>query len=137
MTSLTFIISERFGSENVQRSGVLIALQGKHAYKFVVDDEWRFAPDQVKQISSACQARALFAYHNQPTISDIEGRINNYIDVSEFTPYVGDINFFDRSKGNFFIYGLRHGHNVYDFTSEQKIPDTEFHRNIPHLDEVK
>lgn len=42
--------------------------KGKHAYKFIVDDEWRFAPDQ-------------------PTVADIEGRINNFIDVSEFTPY--------------------------------------------------
>jgi 5'-AMP-activated protein kinase regulatory beta subunit len=41
---------------------------GKHAYKFIVDDEWRFAPDQ-------------------PTVADIEGRINNFIDVSEFQPY--------------------------------------------------
>eukprot|EP00636_Phaeomonas_parva_P003639 CAMPEP_0118888190 /NCGR_PEP_ID=MMETSP1163-20130328/25567_1 /TAXON_ID=124430 /ORGANISM="Phaeomonas parva, Strain CCMP2877" /LENGTH=274 /DNA_ID=CAMNT_0006826753 /DNA_START=155 /DNA_END=979 /DNA_ORIENTATION=- len=39
--------------------------RGKHAYKFVVDDEWRFAPDQ-------------------PTVADIEGRINNFIDVHDF-----------------------------------------------------
>lgn len=39
--------------------------RGKHAYKFVVDDEWRFAPDQ-------------------PTVADIEGRINNFIDVHNF-----------------------------------------------------
>ena len=45
--------------------------RGKHAYKFIVDDEWRFAPDQ-------------------PTVADVEGRINNFIDVSEFWPYVGD-----------------------------------------------
>lgn len=42
--------------------------RGKHAYRFVVDDEWRFAPDQ-------------------PTVADIEGRINNFIDISEFQPY--------------------------------------------------
>ena len=24
--------------------------RGKHAYKFIVDDEWRFAPDQVLEI---------------------------------------------------------------------------------------
>ena len=45
--------------------------RGKHAYKFIVDDEWTFAPDQ-------------------PTVADVEGRINNFIDVSEFCPYVGD-----------------------------------------------
>jgi len=37
----------------------------KHAYKFVVDDEWRFARDQ-------------------PTLPDVEGRINNFIDVEDF-----------------------------------------------------
>jgi hypothetical protein len=39
--------------------------RGKHAFKFIVDDEWRFAPDQ-------------------PTVADIEGRINNFIDVTDF-----------------------------------------------------
>jgi len=50
--------------------------RGKHAYKFIVDDEWRFAPDQ-------------------PTVADVEGRINNFIDVSEFCPYVGDASKYD------------------------------------------
>ena len=45
--------------------------KGKHAFKFIVDDEWRFAPDQ-------------------PTVADIEGRINNFIDVSDFQAYTGD-----------------------------------------------
>ena len=39
----------------------------KHAYKFIVDDEWRFAPDQ-------------------PTVADAAGNINNYIDLSTFSP---------------------------------------------------
>jgi 5'-AMP-activated protein kinase regulatory beta subunit len=39
-----------------------------------VDDEWRFAPDL-------------------PTVVDIEGRINNFIDVSTFVPYTGDENY--------------------------------------------
>lgn len=42
--------------------------RGKHVYKFIVDDEWRFAPDQ-------------------PTVADVEGNINNYIDVTDFQPY--------------------------------------------------
>jgi hypothetical protein len=41
--------------------------RGKHAYKFVVDDEWRFAPDQL-------------------TIADVDGNVNNFVDVSDFTP---------------------------------------------------
>mmetsp|Transcript_19289 Transcript_19289/g.25344 ORF Transcript_19289/g.25344 Transcript_19289/m.25344 type:complete len:375 (-) Transcript_19289:393-1517(-) len=48
--------------------------RGKHAFKFIVDDEWRFAPDQ-------------------PTVADIEGRINNFIDVTDFQPYTGDRDF--------------------------------------------
>ena len=36
-----------------------------HAYKFVVDDEWRFAPDL-------------------PTMTDVEGNINNIIDLTHF-----------------------------------------------------
>eukprot|EP00578_Thalassiosira_sp_NH16_P015953 CAMPEP_0181115236 /NCGR_PEP_ID=MMETSP1071-20121207/21324_1 /TAXON_ID=35127 /ORGANISM="Thalassiosira sp., Strain NH16" /LENGTH=263 /DNA_ID=CAMNT_0023199429 /DNA_START=140 /DNA_END=928 /DNA_ORIENTATION=+ len=48
--------------------------RGKHAFKFIVDDEWRFAPDQ-------------------PTVADIEGRINNFIDVTDFKAYTGDKEF--------------------------------------------
>ena len=48
--------------------------RGKHAFKFIVDDEWRFAPDQ-------------------PTVADIEGRINNFIDVTDFKAYTGDRDF--------------------------------------------
>ena len=48
--------------------------RGKHAFKFIVDDEWRFAPDQ-------------------PTVADIEGRINNFIDVTGFKAYTGDREF--------------------------------------------
>mmetsp|Transcript_22034 Transcript_22034/g.20033 ORF Transcript_22034/g.20033 Transcript_22034/m.20033 type:complete len:256 (-) Transcript_22034:55-822(-) len=71
--------------------------RGKHAYKFIVDDEWRYSPDQ-------------------PTIADIEGRINNYIDISEFSPYLGDEHFFDKSK-------------------DQKINDSEFHQYFPDIDD--
>jgi 5'-AMP-activated protein kinase regulatory beta subunit len=41
--------------------------EGRHHYKFIVDDEWRFAPDQ-------------------PTVTDLTGNVNNIIDlnVAEF-----------------------------------------------------
>lgn len=71
--------------------------RGKHAFKFIVDDEWRFAPDQ-------------------PTVADIEGRINNFIDVSDFAPYTGDDYFFEKSR-------------------ERKIPESDYRQNIPDLDE--
>ena len=70
--------------------------RGKHAFKFIVDDEWRFAPDQ-------------------PTVQDSEGRVSNFIDVSEFQPYVGDERFFERSR-------------------ERKIDDSEFGQEIPDED---
>lgn len=72
-------------------------MRGKHAYKFIVDDQWRYAPDQ-------------------PTIADIEGRTNNFIDVGDFQAYVGDENFFELSK-------------------ERKLPDSEFNQVIPDIDE--
>lgn len=40
---------------------------GQHAYKFVVDEQWRYAPDQ-------------------PTVTDAEGNVNNVIDLSGFKP---------------------------------------------------
>lgn len=42
------------------------APQKKHAYKFIVDDEWRFAPDQ-------------------PTAIDAAGNVNNICDLTNFT----------------------------------------------------
>jgi hypothetical protein len=39
--------------------------RGKHAYKFIVDDEWRFTPDQ-------------------HTMADKSGNINNFLDLTEF-----------------------------------------------------
>lgn len=71
--------------------------RGKHAYKFIVDDEWRFAPDQ-------------------PTVADVEGRINNFIDVSEFAPYIGDNTFFEKCK-------------------DRKVLNSEFNDNIPDVDD--
>jgi len=71
--------------------------KGKHAFKFIVDDEWRFAPDQ-------------------PTVADIEGRINNFIDVTDFDAYTGDENFLLRSQ-------------------DAKEDDEKYTREIPDLDE--
>ena len=60
--------------------------KGKHAFKFVVDDEWRYAPDQ-------------------PTVADVEGRINNFIDVSDFKAYTEDSSYLDIAKKDSEIYG--------------------------------
>lgn len=52
--------------------------RGKHAYKFVVDEEWRFAPDQL-------------------TVADVEGNVNNFVDVSDFQA-LSDFDFSDEVK---------------------------------------
>ena len=39
--------------------------RGKHAYKFLVDGEWRFSPDQ-------------------PTLADAQGNVNNLLDLTNF-----------------------------------------------------
>lgn len=59
--------------------------RGKHAYKFVVDEEWRFAPDQL-------------------TVADVEGNVNNFVDVSDFTP-LSDFDFTESSKSDTSLYG--------------------------------
>ncbi len=46
--------------------------KGQYLYKFVVDDEWRFAPDQ-------------------PTIADTNGHINNFLDISNFEATFGNM----------------------------------------------
>jgi len=84
--------------------------RGKHAFKFIVDDEWRFAPDQ-------------------PTVADIEGRINNFIDVSDFKAYTGDKNFEDRVE-SCGLPVLGEGADT-KFTSEEE----GFSNNMPDLDE--
>jgi 5'-AMP-activated protein kinase regulatory beta subunit len=105
--------------------------RGKHAFKFIVDDEWRFAPDQ-------------------PTVADIEGRINNFIDVTEFKPYTGDKDFEkEKAAAEYGYYGaLAEGQSeggegslsVEDVDNKDMSirPDKDgeiFNQNMPDLDE--
>ena len=105
--------------------------RGKHAFKFIVDDEWRFAPDQ-------------------PTVADIEGRINNFIDVTEFKAYTGDRDFEkEKAAAEYGFYGaLPDGQseggeataNLEDGDGKDMInkPDKDgevFSQNMPDLDE--
>ncbi|TFJ85407.1 hypothetical protein NSK_003366 [Nannochloropsis salina CCMP1776] len=60
--------------------------RGKHAFKFIVDDEWRFAPDQL-------------------TVADVEGRINNFIDVTHFKPFNEDSSTLDIARKEEELYG--------------------------------
>ncbi|RLN52133.1 hypothetical protein BBJ29_007513 [Phytophthora kernoviae] len=71
--------------------------RGKHMYKFVVDDDWRFAPDQL-------------------TMADVEGNVNNYVDVSEFEP----LSDFD---------GKNNGKD------DDEDPENPYSRYIPEIDE--
>ena len=55
-------------------------VRGKHAFKFIVDDTWRYSP-------------------TLPQISDVSGRINNFVDVTDFKPFHGDVDFAERIDG--------------------------------------
>ncbi|EGZ13197.1 hypothetical protein PHYSODRAFT_561976 [Phytophthora sojae] len=70
--------------------------RGKHMYKFVVDDDWRFAPDQL-------------------TMADVEGNVNNYVDVSDFAP----LSDFDGKKPQ----------------DDDEDPENPYSRYIPEIDE--
>ncbi|TDH73905.1 uncharacterized protein CCR75_002979 [Bremia lactucae] len=71
--------------------------RGKHMYKFVVDDDWRFAPDQL-------------------TMADVEGNVNNYVDVSDFVP----LSDFDGKDGP---------------QEDDEDPENPYARYIPEIDE--
>lgn len=118
--------------------------RGKHAFKFIVDDEWRFAPDQ-------------------PTVADIDGRINNFIDVTDFKPYTGDKSFEQEKNAAYYsrprkrdhpqnvgVPGHGHGHGHMAIAEDDSMtpdglhlsnapmedPDGEvFTHNMPDLDD--
>jgi len=86
--------------------------RGKHAFKFIVDDEWRFAPDQ-------------------PTVADIEGRINNFIDVTAFKPYTGDKDF-EKEKAAA-EYGLEQSTTSTTKSSSTAATEEVFSHNMPDV----
>ena len=91
--------------------------RGKHAFKFIVDDEWRFAPDQ-------------------PTVADIEGRINNFIDVTDFKPYTGDREF-EKEKAAA-EYGFIADEDETTEVHDRDAPDRDgevFSQTMPDMDE--
>jgi len=112
--------------------------RGKHAFKFIVDDEWRYAPDQ-------------------PTVADIEGRINNFIDVTDFKAYTGDKSFETEKNAAYYatngkMHNNNHNHNhnhdanmamredempmASDASPQLQDPDGEtFTHTMPDLDE--
>lgn len=91
---------------NLQRS--------KHAFKFIVDDEWRFAPDQ-------------------PTVADIEGRINNFIDVSEFQAYTGDLNFEKETTAMAAEDAVGGGGSIGDDGNGENDEDSKFGTTLPDV----
>jgi 5'-AMP-activated protein kinase regulatory beta subunit len=95
--------------------------RGKHAFKFIVDDEWRFAPDQ-------------------PTVADIEGRINNFIDVTDFKAYTGDKDFEkEKAAAHYGAAEPKDGEDAVPESSEDpKAPDKDgevFSHNMPDVDD--
>ena len=86
--------------------------KGKHAFKFIVDDEWRFAPDQ-------------------PTVADVDGRINNFIDVSDFVPFHGDKDFEQKTQG-----GASSADILGDSSSHHSLDnEAKYTTKMPDLDE--
>jgi 5'-AMP-activated protein kinase regulatory beta subunit len=106
--------------------------RGKHAFKFIVDDEWRFAPDQ-------------------PTVADIDGRINNFIDVTDFKPYTGDKSFEQEKNAAYYSKPRKRDHpqNMTIVEDDSETPDGNhpintaiedpdgevFTHNMPDLDD--
>ena len=95
--------------------------RGKHAFKFIVDDEWRFAPDQ-------------------PTVADIEGRINNFIDVTEFKAYTGDRELEKEKNAGQYVYTEKEQEAAEQSDSDpmSNRPDKDgevFSQNLPDLDD--
>ncbi len=76
--------------------------RGKHAFKFIVDDEWRFATDLL-------------------TMADVEGRVNNYIDLTNFQPYTGE------EDGHLMFMGKTEVNEVYG----QETPDEDEYTKEP------
>lgn len=95
--------------------------RAKHAFKFIVDDEWRFAPDQ-------------------PTVADIEGRINNFIDVTDFKPYTGDKEF-EKERAAADYHSYKADKSIADddsLSGTGKVRDSEgevYGHSMPDLDE--
>lgn len=88
--------------------------RGKHAFKFIVDDEWRFAPDQ-------------------PTVADIEGRINNFIDVTDFKPYTGDKSFEQEKNAAYYSKSHSHGHGSSKHSHPEHQPGEDDPMSNEHL----
>ena len=80
--------------------------RGKHAFKFIVDDDWRFAPDQA-------------------TISDLSGNINNYIDLTNFIVEDDTIAVQSAAARRDSLPGVPYGHTMPD--------DDEFSKDPPLL----
>lgn len=85
-----------------------------------MDDEWRFAPDQ-------------------PTVADIDGRINNFIDVSDFVAYSGDESYLSTQHSkNLRMEGqslLASFHLFFRDSGASSIAEGNFSQIRPELDE--
>jgi hypothetical protein len=75
--------------------------RGKHAYKFIVDDEWRFSSEE-------------------QTMTDRSGNINNFVDLSEFKPKFE--NLVQAKWQQKLVDQYPYGHTIPDFNDYTKEP---------------
>jgi len=77
--------------------------RGKHAYKFIVDDEWRFTSDQ-------------------HTMADKSGNINNFLDLTDFKPKFENLPDLSASLANKYLDESLYGNRIPDINEYTKEP---------------
>jgi len=77
--------------------------RGKHAYKFIVDDEWRFTSDQ-------------------HTMADKSGNINNFLDLTEFKPRFDNLPDLSTTLANKYLDESLYGNRIPDINEYTKEP---------------
>ena len=79
--------------------------RGKHAYKFIVDDEWRFTSDQ-------------------HTMADKSGNINNFLDLTDFRPKFENLPDLSASLASRYLDESLYGNRIPDINEYTKEPPT-------------
>jgi hypothetical protein len=77
--------------------------RGKHAYKFIVDDEWRFTSDQ-------------------HTMADKSGNINNFLDLTDFKPKFENLHDLSSTLANKYLDESLYGNRIPDINEYTKEP---------------
>jgi 5'-AMP-activated protein kinase regulatory beta subunit len=79
--------------------------RSKHAYKFIVDDEWRFTSDQ-------------------HTMADKSGNINNFLDLTDFKPKFENLPDLPSSLASKYLDETLYGNRIPDINEYTREPPT-------------